>query len=66
MSYEDWLRDKVVYGTPNAVVDRLQKLQDELGLTQLLYEVNFGRQMPYELQLQNLQLINERVIPQLT
>jgi len=66
MSYEDWLRDKVVYGTPNAVVDRLHKLQAVLGLTQLLYEVNFGRQMPYELQVQNLQLINERVIPQLT
>jgi alkanesulfonate monooxygenase SsuD/methylene tetrahydromethanopterin reductase-like flavin-dependent oxidoreductase (luciferase family) len=65
MSYEDWLRDKVVYGTPDMVVDRLQQLRDELDLTQLLYEVNFGRQLPYELQLQNLRLINERVIPRL-
>ena len=64
MSYEDWLRDKVAYGTPEAVIDRLQQLIDELGLTQLLYEVNFGRQIPYELQLKNLRLINERVIPQ--
>jgi alkanesulfonate monooxygenase SsuD/methylene tetrahydromethanopterin reductase-like flavin-dependent oxidoreductase (luciferase family) len=64
MSYEDWLRDKVVYGTPEAVVDRLQQLRDELGLTQLLYEVNYGRQIPYELQLKNLRLINEHVIPQ--
>jgi alkanesulfonate monooxygenase SsuD/methylene tetrahydromethanopterin reductase-like flavin-dependent oxidoreductase (luciferase family) len=66
MSYEDWLRDKVVYGTPEAVVDRLQQLRDELELTQLLYEINYGRQIPYELQLKNLQLINEHVIPQLT
>ena len=64
MSYEDWLRDKVVYGTPEIVVDRLQQLRDELGLTQIMYEVNFGRQIPYELQLKNLRLINEHVVPQ--
>jgi alkanesulfonate monooxygenase SsuD/methylene tetrahydromethanopterin reductase-like flavin-dependent oxidoreductase (luciferase family) len=64
MSYDDWLRDKVVYGTPDTVVPRLQQLRDELGLTQLLYEINYGRQLPYELQLRNLRLINEQVIPQ--
>ena len=64
MSYDDWLRDKVVYGTPNVVVERLHQLQDHLGLTQLLYEVNYGRQLPYALQLENLRLINEKVIPQ--
>jgi alkanesulfonate monooxygenase SsuD/methylene tetrahydromethanopterin reductase-like flavin-dependent oxidoreductase (luciferase family) len=64
MSYDDWLRDKVVYGTPDMVVPRLQQLCDELGLTQLLYEINYGRQLPYELQLRNLRLINEQVIPQ--
>jgi alkanesulfonate monooxygenase SsuD/methylene tetrahydromethanopterin reductase-like flavin-dependent oxidoreductase (luciferase family) len=65
MTYEDWLRDKVVYGTPETVVERLQQLRDELGLTQLLYEINYGRQIPYELQLKNLRLINEHVIPQI-
>jgi alkanesulfonate monooxygenase SsuD/methylene tetrahydromethanopterin reductase-like flavin-dependent oxidoreductase (luciferase family) len=65
MSYEDWLRDKVVYGTPEAVLDRLQQLSHELGLTQILYEVNFGRQLPYELQVKNLRLINEHVIARL-
>jgi alkanesulfonate monooxygenase SsuD/methylene tetrahydromethanopterin reductase-like flavin-dependent oxidoreductase (luciferase family) len=65
MSYEDWLRDKVVYGTPDAVVERLQQLRDKLSLTQLLYEVNFGRQLPYELQLKNLRFITEQVMPQL-
>jgi alkanesulfonate monooxygenase SsuD/methylene tetrahydromethanopterin reductase-like flavin-dependent oxidoreductase (luciferase family) len=66
MSYEDWLRDKVVYGTPAAVVDRLRQLIEELRLTQILYEVNYGRQIPYELQVKNLRLITEHVIPQLT
>jgi alkanesulfonate monooxygenase SsuD/methylene tetrahydromethanopterin reductase-like flavin-dependent oxidoreductase (luciferase family) len=64
MSYDDWLRDKVVYGTPEAVADRLQQLREELDLTQILYEINFGRQIPYALQLKSLRLINERVIPQ--
>ena len=64
VAWQDPAPDMVL--PPNTVVDRLQQLQHELGLTQLLYEVNFGRQIPYELQLQNLRLINERVIPQLT
>ena len=64
MNYEDWLRDKVVYGTPDMVVARLQQLRDELNLTQLMYEINYGRQLPYELQLRNLRLIHEQVIPQ--
>ena len=64
MSYEDWLRDKVIFGTPEVVVDRLQQLRDELSLTQVLYEVNFGRQMPYELQLKNLRMIHQHVIAQ--
>jgi hypothetical protein len=66
MGYDDWLRDKVVYGTPEAVVDRLQQLREELDLTQLLYEINYGRQIPFDLQLKNLRMINEHVIPQLT
>ena len=64
MTYEDWLRDKVVYGTPDVVVARLQQLREELSLTQLIYEVNYGRQLPYELQLQNLRMINQHVVPQ--
>ena len=64
MNYEDWLRDKVVYGTPDMVVARLQQLRDELNLTQLMYEINYGRQLPYELQLQNLRMINQHVVPQ--
>lgn len=63
MTYDDWLRDKVVYGTPDIVVERLQELQGQLGLTQLLYEINYGRQLPYKLQLSNLRMIHESVVP---
>jgi hypothetical protein len=64
MSYEDWLRDKVAFGTPEVVVDRLQQLTEELKLTQIMYEINYGRQMPYELQLQNLRMIQQHVVAQ--
>jgi alkanesulfonate monooxygenase SsuD/methylene tetrahydromethanopterin reductase-like flavin-dependent oxidoreductase (luciferase family) len=63
MTYDDWLRDKVVYGTPEAVTDRLHELIEDLHLSQIVYEINFGRRIPEELQLKCLRLINERVIP---
>ena len=65
MTYDDWLRDKVVYGTPEAIVDRLGQLIEDLQLDQIIYEINFGRRIPYELQMNNLRLMNERVIPHL-
>ena len=65
MSYDDWLRDKVAYGTPEAVVDRLGQLRDELGLSQIMFEVNFGSQIPYELQISSLRLMTGKVIPHL-
>ena len=63
MNYDDWLRDKVVYGTPEAVVDRLQQLIEELHLSQIVYEINYGRRIPFELQRSSLRLLTERVLP---
>ena len=65
VGYEDWLRDKVVYGTPEAVVERLGQLGEELGLSQIIYEVDLGNRIPYELQVNCLRLMTEKVIPQL-
>ena len=36
------LRDRVAYGTPDMVVERLSQLQDELGLSGLIMESNVG------------------------
>jgi len=65
MTYEDVLTNMVVYGTPESVVERLQELQEELGLTQVIYEVNFGCSVPQEHQINAVQLINEKVAPKL-
>ena len=65
MSYDDWLRDKVVYGTPDAVTGRLLQLKQILGLDQLVYEINYGNQLSNKQQLKSLHLFNEEVLSQL-
>jgi len=65
MTYDDWLRDKVAYGTPGAVVERLGSLQEELGLNQIMFEVNFGSLIPKERQLSCLKKFTQEVMPQL-
>ena len=65
MSYDDWFRDKVAYGTPEAVREKLQGLTETLGLDQIMFEVNFGNQIPLENQLNSMRLMMEKVAPNL-
>ena len=66
MDYDDWLRDKVVYGTPDSVTERLAELEETLGLDQLIYEINYGNLMPDDMQTASLRLFNKKVLPKLT
>ena len=63
MDYDAWLEDKVVYATPEAAVERFRELEEQLGLTEIIYEVNFGCQISYELQINTVRLLTERVMP---
>ncbi len=65
MSYDDWLRDKVVYGTPENVTERLQRLKQVLGLDQLIFEINYGNQLSHDQQLNSLRMFKKEVLPQL-
>ena len=65
MSYDDWVRDKVAFGTPEAVIEKLQSLTEHLGLDQIMFEVNYGNQIPLENQLNTLRLMMEKVAPNL-
>ena len=65
MSYDDWLRDKVVYGTLEAVTERLQRLKKVLGLDHLVFEINYGNQLSHDQQLNSLRMFNKEVLPQL-
>src|SRR4029077_19023239 len=42
LTYDDVLRDRVAYGTPDMVVDRLRELRDQLGLAGIIIESNVG------------------------
>ena len=48
------------------VAERLRLFQEELGLTQIIYEVNFGCRIPYQFQVNCIRLMNERVIPRVS
>ena len=64
MSYDDWFRDKVVYGTADNVTERLKRLKRDLDLDLLIYEINYGNQMSSDMQVRSLKMFNEKVVPQ--
>ena len=65
MTYDDWLWDKVAYGTPDAVTEKLNSLADELGLDQVMFEINLGNLIPLKNQANSLRLMMEEVAPNL-
>ena len=64
MDYEEILKHRVVYGTPEQVVRRLREIKDRLGLSGVVVEINFGGQVPQELVLNSIRLLAQEVIPQ--
>ena len=65
MTYDDWLRDKVVFGTPESVRDRLLQLTEELKLSHIVFEHNLGRRIPYDQQMKSVRLLMDKVVPHL-
>lgn len=63
IDYEEVLRERMIVGTPARVVDRLQQLQDELGLNGILAELNPGSLIPHEPVLEALRLLCQEVMP---
>src|SRR5260370_40451131 len=48
ITYEQVLRDKVIVGGPERVADRLEELEEGLGVDRILFELNFGAAIPGE------------------
>jgi alkanesulfonate monooxygenase SsuD/methylene tetrahydromethanopterin reductase-like flavin-dependent oxidoreductase (luciferase family) len=65
ISYEELLKDRVVYGTPDAVTERIGGIIEELGLSGVIAEMNVGGKVPQERVLNSLRLFGERVAPEL-
>ena len=63
ISYDEALRDKIIVGTPEAVVERLEGLREELSLDGILAEMNCGTKIPHPLVMKSLQLLCEKVMP---
>jgi alkanesulfonate monooxygenase SsuD/methylene tetrahydromethanopterin reductase-like flavin-dependent oxidoreductase (luciferase family) len=65
VTYEDVLRDRVAYGTPEMVVDRLRELRDQLGLSGVIAESNVGGRIPLDRVLNSIRLYAQEVAPRL-
>ena len=65
LTYDDVLRDRVAYGTPDMVVDRLRQLRDQLGLAGVIIESNVGGRIPLDRVLNSIRLYAQEVAPRL-
>ncbi len=63
VSYDEILKQQVVYGTPEAVVERLQEYQETLGISGVVLDMNYGNQIPYDRVINSMRLLTEKVIP---
>ena len=63
IDYEEVLRERMIVGTPAQVVDRLQQLEQEIGLNGILAELNPGSRIPHQQVMTALQLLCEEVMP---
>jgi alkanesulfonate monooxygenase SsuD/methylene tetrahydromethanopterin reductase-like flavin-dependent oxidoreductase (luciferase family) len=65
VTYDEILRDRVAYGTPDMVGDRLRHLRDELGLSGVIAETNVGGRIPLDQVLTSIRLYAREVAPRL-
>ena len=63
--YEDILKQRVMYGTPEAVVERLHEYREALGISGVMLEMNYGGQIPYDRVINSMRLLAEKTIPKL-
>jgi alkanesulfonate monooxygenase SsuD/methylene tetrahydromethanopterin reductase-like flavin-dependent oxidoreductase (luciferase family) len=63
--YDDLLRTRLAYGTPDVVARRLTDLRDELGLSGFLLEPNVGGGIPRDRVLNSVRLFATEVAPAL-
>jgi alkanesulfonate monooxygenase SsuD/methylene tetrahydromethanopterin reductase-like flavin-dependent oxidoreductase (luciferase family) len=61
--YDDVLKQRLLYGTPEAVVERLQEYQDTLGITGVVLEMNYGGRIPYDRVINSIRLLTAKVLP---
>ena len=63
VSYDEVLKRRVMYGTPAAIVERCQTLREDLGVTCMVLELNYGGQLPMERVIHSMRLLTDKVMP---
>jgi len=64
VTYDDLLQDRLAYGTPEAVVDKIGPICEELEVSGIIAEMNVGGGLPQEKILNSLSLFVEKVAPE--
>jgi len=59
--YDEFLRTRVVYGTPKTVVERFQEFKERMGLTGFILDVNYGGQIAQDHVMNSIRLLAEEV-----
>jgi len=65
VTYDELLRDRLAYGTPDMVVDRLTEWRDGLGLSGVIMEPNVGGRIPLDQVVRSIRLYAQEVAPRL-
>jgi alkanesulfonate monooxygenase SsuD/methylene tetrahydromethanopterin reductase-like flavin-dependent oxidoreductase (luciferase family) len=65
LTYEEILQEHAVFGSPEAVADRLIELRENIGFSSFSGWMNPGGQIPDERVIRSMRLFAERVIPRL-
>ena len=61
--YDEILRRRVMFGTPEAVAERLREYQQTLGISGVVLEMNYGGQIPLDRVVNSTRLLAEKVMP---
>ncbi|MYC30777.1 MAG: LLM class flavin-dependent oxidoreductase [Chloroflexi bacterium] len=65
VTYEDLLKDRLAYGSPDTVVEKLVQLRDRVGLDGIIMEPNVGGGLTVEQVLNSVRLYAQEVAPRL-
>ena len=65
LTYDELLQERVMFGTPKRVVERLLTIQQTMGLSGLIVDPNIGGCIPPNLVHQSLKLFMSEVVPHL-
>src|SRR5215471_9010885 len=59
----DTTQEVNLFGTPEEVVDRIQRLREDFSSDEIMFEVNWPASVPRDVVMQNMRILTEKVSP---